>query len=639
MQEFVKRVREKFHICLCMSPVGNDLRIRCRQFPSLVNCCTLDWFSKWPPEALLFVSQQKLIDMELPNEDIREELAKMCMLIHTSVEDASNRFYDELRRRVYTTPKSYLDLISLYINTLEKKRKEYNANKDRLAGGLKKLEDTNIQIAELKVSLAESAPVLAQKDIELAETMTVVERETEDANKQKAQVEKEEEIVSKQYAEANQVKAEVEDDLAAAQPEMDKAKHAVAALEAKDVVEMGSFNTPHEKVALVVEPIMMLMGQKKDWKTAQQQMKKSTQFLDKLKNFDVASIDEKKIQKIRKEYLSKPDFNPAAVTKVSSAAGALATWIVALSSYQIVYKKIVPKKAKLAEVSAAAEEAKSILDEKLASVAAAQAKVDKLNSQAGLLKDEKATLESKIKRDQGRMTRAEKLVLLLASEGVRWKETVALLEDQINKLIGDVFLSCACISYFGGFTGTYRSELTSKWTYECIERGIPTGEEFSLIKVMGDPVQISEWNLNQLPSDTVSLENGILTTKAERWGLCIDPQEQANKWLKNMFKNEDMRMITFTSDNWLRSVTDCVYNGKPLLIEDVHEAIDPSIDPILLHQEFLADDGTWKIKLDKEEPYPYGEQFKLFMTTKMPNPHYPPEVCIKVTLINFTVTS
>jgi len=57
MQEFVKRVREKFHICLCMSPVGNDLRIRCRQFPSLVNCCTLDWFSKWPPEALLFVSQ------------------------------------------------------------------------------------------------------------------------------------------------------------------------------------------------------------------------------------------------------------------------------------------------------------------------------------------------------------------------------------------------------------------------------------------------------------------------------------------------------------------------------------------------------------------------------------------------------
>jgi len=99
--------------------------------------------------------------MELPSEEIREELAKMCMLIHTSVEDASEQFYEELRRRVYTTPKSYLDLISLYINTLERKRKEVSANKNRLAQGLKKLEETNKQIAELRVSLAEAAPVLA----------------------------------------------------------------------------------------------------------------------------------------------------------------------------------------------------------------------------------------------------------------------------------------------------------------------------------------------------------------------------------------------------------------------------------------------------------------------------------------------
>ena len=243
-----------------MSPVGNDLRVRCRQFPSLVNCCTLDWFSKWPPEALLYVSQQKLINMELPSEEIREELAKMCMLIHTSVEEAAERFYSELRRRVYTTPKSYLDLISLYINTLDKKRKEFNANKNRLAGGLKKLKDTNKQIAELKVALAEAAPILAQKDIILAETMANVDRENVEANIVKAQVEKEEEIVSKQYSEANAVKAEVEDDLAAAKPEMDKAKVAVSSLEAPSIVEMASFQKPAVLIQLVVEPIMQLLG-------------------------------------------------------------------------------------------------------------------------------------------------------------------------------------------------------------------------------------------------------------------------------------------------------------------------------------------------------------------------------------------
>ena len=100
-----------------------------------------------------------------------------------------------------------------------------------------------------------------------------------------------------------------------------------------------------------------------------------------------------------------------------------------------------------------------------------------------------------------------------------------------------------------------------------------------------------------------------------------------------------MKILKFTDDNWLRTVVGCIYNGNPLLIEDIKETIDPAIDPILLHQEFIGDDGTKQIKLDKEEPYPYGKNFKLFMTTKMPNPHYPPEVCIKVTLINFTVTS
>ena len=47
-QTFIQRVRDNLHICLCMSPVGDTLRVRCRMFPSLVNCCTLDWFSRWP---------------------------------------------------------------------------------------------------------------------------------------------------------------------------------------------------------------------------------------------------------------------------------------------------------------------------------------------------------------------------------------------------------------------------------------------------------------------------------------------------------------------------------------------------------------------------------------------------------------
>lgn len=170
-QLFISRIREFFHICLCMSPVGDTLRIRCRKFPSLVNCCTLDWFSRWPEEALLFVSRAFLKNLELPSEEVRSNLAEMCMIIHTSVESISEQFFNELRRRVYTTPKSYLDLISLYLNTLDKKRIEVNSNRNRLANGLTTLKNTNQSIAELKVTITKMLPELAKANEELAVTL------------------------------------------------------------------------------------------------------------------------------------------------------------------------------------------------------------------------------------------------------------------------------------------------------------------------------------------------------------------------------------------------------------------------------------------------------------------------------------
>jgi len=92
-QTFISRVRDNLHITLCMSPVGDTLRVRCRMFPSLVNCCTLDWFSRWPEEALLYVSSEFLKELDLPSEEVRRALAEMCMVIHTSVEEESDKFY------------------------------------------------------------------------------------------------------------------------------------------------------------------------------------------------------------------------------------------------------------------------------------------------------------------------------------------------------------------------------------------------------------------------------------------------------------------------------------------------------------------------------------------------------------------
>lgn len=59
MKMFVQLTRQNLHIVLAFSPVGEKLRNRCRQFPSIINCCTIDWFDKWPNEALYSVAERE----------------------------------------------------------------------------------------------------------------------------------------------------------------------------------------------------------------------------------------------------------------------------------------------------------------------------------------------------------------------------------------------------------------------------------------------------------------------------------------------------------------------------------------------------------------------------------------------------
>ena len=89
---------------------------------------------------------------------------------------------------------------------------------------------------------------------------------------------------------------------------MDKAKTAVAALTKDAIVELKSFTNPPDAVALVMEPVMILTGKSKDWKTAKNEMSDANKFLTALKEFDVSKVKESTLKKIRGEYFSKKDY-------------------------------------------------------------------------------------------------------------------------------------------------------------------------------------------------------------------------------------------------------------------------------------------------------------------------------------------
>ena len=104
-----------------------------------------------------------------------------------------------------------------------------------------------------------------------------------------------------------------------------------------------------------------------------------------------------------------------------------------------------------------------------------------------------------------------------------------------------------------------------------------------------------------------------------------------------MEKDNELVLLQFGAEDFLPEITAAVTNGRPCLVEDVEEQIDITIDPILMKKAFKTDAGTMQIRLG-EADVDYDKDFKFYMTTKLTNPHYLPEISIKVTLINFTVT-
>ena len=634
-QFFVNRVREKLHIVLCMSPVGSAFRTRCRMFPSLVNCCTIDWFVQWPRDALLSVSQTffSTVEQGIPDE-LKEPLSAMCVEIHTSVSDMAEEFYNALKRRYYTTPTSYLELINVYLSMLEVKRKQLVLSRDRYKTGLDKISETNVVIDEMQAMLTELEPELKAKSAATEELMVKLDKDKEEANKVREVVSEDERIANIKASETQAIKDDAQRDLDEALPALEAANNALNALDKADISELRVFTTPPEMVQTVLEAVCILLGQKTDWKTAKTVMGDS-QFLPSLQKYDKDNIPQALLKKLQK-YINNPDFVPEKVEKVSKACRSMCMWVRAMDVYSRVVREVEPKKAKLRQAEAELEVVQKSLAEKQAQLQEVEDKINELQTMFDNSVAEKDSLMKQMALTEARLKRAAKLTTALADEQVRWGENVEKFNEQIGNVVGDVFIAAACVSYYGAFTSEYRQKLIDIWLEKCVELGIPTSPTVQLASILGDPYEIRQWNTEGLPRDTVSTENALLVTRARRWPLMIDPQDQANRWIRSREQKNGLKVIKLTDPTFLRTLENAIRVGQPVLLEEIEETLDPALEPILLKQTFVAG-GRTLIRLGDSD-IDYDKNFRFYMTTKMSNPHYLPEICIKVTIINFTVT-
>ena len=646
---FIQEVKKNLHVVLAFSPVGDAFRERLRKFPSLVTCTTIDWFTAWPEDALLNVAQEFLKDVNVANE-LKSPLAEMCVEMHSGTIALSERYLAEARRHFYVTPTSYLELISSYKDLLKKKQKEIDTKKKRYINGLEKLAATEQSVEAMKLELIALQPQLVQAQKDTQAAMEVIAQETVEADKVKASVAKEE---ADAKAEAARVKTEAdacENDLKNAMPLLKAAVDALDTLTPGDIFEVKLMKTPPAPVMLVMEAVCIFMqmepvrkthpdtGQMfNDWWATSLKLLGQPGFLNKLKTYDKDKIKKKVIRKVSK-YVAKPEFEPARIKKASKAAGGLCSWVKALVDYDAVIKVVNPKKAALAKAETDLAGVMAELKIKQDQLQGVIDKINALNDDLQGKKDHCAKLENDAEVCKIKLDRANKLVEGLGGEKVRWTANQEQLSVDYLALTGDVLLSSGCIAYLGAFTLAYREQATARWVELCqnAEPKIPCDDKYSLVKIMGDQVKIRQWNIQGLPKDSFSAENGTMVDYGSRWPLFIDPQGQANKWIRSMEGERGLVTIKLSDPDYMRSLETAVQFGKPVLLENIYDTLDASLEPLLLKQTFKQA-GSLCIKLG-DSVVEYNKEFKFYITTKLRNPHYTPELCTKVSLINFMIT-
>ncbi|CAG5101569.1 Similar to DNAH7: Dynein heavy chain 7, partial [Cotesia congregata] len=683
---FLSRCKEKLHLMLCFTPIGESFRTRLRLYPSLLNCCTIDWFEVWPEEALEQVAVKFTKDINV-DDQVKVNAVIACKYFHVCAKNIAEEFYQITGRRTYITSTGFLDLIRNYARLINIKQKEITEARARYVNGLDKLAFAAEEIKRMKINVETLKPQLEASARETVETMKQIENESKGVEEATIQVKKDEQVANNQAEIAGALKIECEADLASALPVLEEALKALDTLKPKDISLVKTMKNPPAGIKLVMAAVCVMLNIPPDrkpspdtgkivldyWKPSKKLLS-DIKFLDSLKNYDKDNIPLQIIETIKRIYLTDKNFEPRVVAKASQAAEGLCKWVRAMILYDKVAREIAPKKQKLQDVQKEYLDTMIILEEKRIACAELTGKLTVLKENLEKILKKKINLENVLSQCRNKLIRAEKLISGLGGEERRWLKTAENLKKSYETLPGDILISCAIISYLAPFTSVYRVNNIDKWIQYIKNLKIPSSEDFSFVEILSNDLQVNTWNILGLPRDIFSTENAIIMASSKRWSLFIDPQSQANRWIRTMERFSNVEIIKLTDKNysskrwslfidpqsqanrWIRTMerfsnveiiklTDKNYMtvversiefGYPVLIENIYEQLDASLDPILMKNIYKVA-GEFYITLG-EKIIKYDDKFRLYLTTKLRNPHYVPEIFNKVTIINFSLT-
>jgi dynein heavy chain, axonemal len=523
-----------------------------------------------------------------------------------------------------------------------------------------------VAIANMEVGLKDEEIQLKEASDKTAALLDDLEKESKKANQKSDEVELTTMNCKKQQEQIAKEKDEAEKELQAALPALKRAQDAVDNLKQSDIVEMKSNRSPLDIIKYIMDVVLVFFQVKLNPITVEEKafdrkneqnktkfLKESYEesgrvalndmgFMKRLKDFEKDQINEETIE-LLEPYLSPNNewFNETSAAKTSMAAAGILKWALAIYEYHEKSKIVKPKKINLALQEGRLQVATNELRKSQADLDAIRAYLGQLRESYSKQMDEKQNLENKLNKTKKKINTARTLIGSLSGERDRWSKGAADISEQKRRLVGNVSLSTAFISYCGPFNSEFRALLSNEYFFgDMKKKGIPVTPGLDLVNFLVDDATIGEWNLQGLPKDDLSVQNGIMVTNSTRYPLLIDPQLQGQNWIRNKYKEfiDPQRSITTLNHPKFKDMflKHCMEFGLTLIVEGIENDVDPMLDPVLDKQiqtrarnVFIDVGGTM---MD------YNDNFKLFLTCRLANPSFSPELSAKTTIIDFAVT-
>ena len=689
MAAFIENCKAKIHIVLCMSPIGESFRKRILMFPSLVSCTTIDWFLPWPEEALSSVAKYYLHDVKEIDETVFNSIVSICVDMQSRVISYSTRYFQELRRHNYVTPMSFIELLNLFKNLLQQRTVEIKNEIQRYSNGL-------IVLAESEKTSAEMGAYIKELEPQIKAQQESTNKQLIALNELKIQLEKDEEIGKQREAEAKVIKADAEEQnkvanerAAGMEAKKKDAESTLNEIKPDDVLQIKKYKldnslmkfseflcmlvlkNPHPKPKPADNPKDPPIVNYFEHACKNILNKSGNELLKFLKRFDSTKMPHDQMVELRNKLqnLTKEEFDPE---KKSMAMANIFKVVGIHNEIFFLNEEYVPLKRTAEEcerkLKAAEESLKEIQESLARTLKTKEEKENELNEAKALIEK----LEKKKNQCNTRLKNATILNSNLGNEKEEWKRKKENLEQFSINIIGDILISSGIISYLGAFTKSYREEIILHWANKIRDSKIPISYNESkspndiMRSIIGDDMEIETWKSQKLPNDNFSTDNALIMSKSRRFCLLIDPQNQALQWLKEKIKMETEAKynsekkgrhedhakkekrkdggtgahytIKPTMDNkTIFDVTmDCVQNGRSLIYENAGEILNQVIAPIY-KKEFYSMGKQQFVSINGQQ-YEVNENFRFYIITQLPKPHYLPDVCVALTLVNFTVT-